>query len=96
METIKVFLRNLVTTSGSKNNLFKRTLLKEYLQIVILDYLYSHPQYSDLVFYGGSCLAHCFGLNRLSEDLDFVDIGKKLIFPGWLIISNFISKRARI
>jgi len=42
METIKVFLRNLATTSGSQNNLFKRTLLKEYLQVVVLDYLYSH------------------------------------------------------
>lgn len=78
METVKIFLRNLVMTSESKNNLFKRTLLKEYLQVIVLDYLYSHPQYSDLVFYGGSCLAHCFGLNRLSEDLDFVDIGKKI------------------
>ena len=77
METIKIFLRNLVMTSGSKNNLFKRTLLKEYLQVIVLDYLYSHPQYSGLIFYGGSCLAHCFGLNRLSEDLDFVDIEKK-------------------
>jgi len=78
METIKIFLRNLVTTSPSTNNLYKRSLLKEYLQVVVLDYLYAHPDYSDLMFYGDSCLAHCFGLNRLSEDLDFVDIRKRI------------------
>ena len=39
----------------------------------MLDYIYSHPVYGKLLFYGGSCLAHCYGLPRLSEDLDFVD-----------------------
>ena len=31
-----------------------------------------------MVFYGGSCLCHCFGLPRLSEDLDFVDLKKEI------------------
>lgn len=78
METLEIYLHNIVTTSGTKNILFKRNLLKEYLQVVVLDYLYSHPEYSELIFYGGSCLSHCFGLNRLSEDLDFIDIKKKI------------------
>ncbi len=78
METLKIYLRNLTETSGAGNILFRRNLLKEYLQVVVLDYLYSHSEYSELVFYGGSCLAHCFGLNRLSEDLDFVDINHKI------------------
>jgi hypothetical protein len=34
--------------------------------------------YSQLLFYGGSALAHCFGLQRLSEDLDFIDETKKV------------------
>jgi hypothetical protein len=39
----------------------------------VLDYIYSAPRYSGLIFYGGSCLAHFFQLPRLSEDLDFID-----------------------
>lgn len=73
METLKPFLKNLISESVSGNDLFKRNLLKEYLQVVVLDFIYAHPFYSQLVFYGGSCLMHCFGLPRLSEDLDFVD-----------------------
>lgn len=78
METIRPVLRNIISESPSKNNMFKRNLLKEYLQIVVLDFIYSHPDYSQLLFYGGSALAHCFDLQRLSEDLDFIDEEKKI------------------
>ena len=77
MNILKPFLKELIAGSAS-SDLFKRNLLKEYLQIVVLDYIYSSPKYSRLVFYGGSCLAHCFGLPRLSEDLDFVDVKKEI------------------
>jgi predicted nucleotidyltransferase component of viral defense system len=78
METLKIFLQNLLAQSNAKNALFRRNLAKEYLQLVTLDFIYAHPQYSQLVLYGGSCLAHCHGLPRLSEDLDFVDLRKKI------------------
>lgn len=78
METIKPVLKNIIEDSPSRNNMFKRNLLKEYLQIVVLDFIYSHPTYSQLLFYGGSALAHCFDLERLSEDLDFIDEKKKI------------------
>jgi len=78
MEDIKLNLRDLVDKSKSENKLFKRNILKEYLQILVLDFIYSNPEYSQMFFYGGSCLAHCFGLNRLSEDLDFVDIKRNV------------------
>ncbi len=74
MEELKPTLKRLLSETPSSKVLFRRNVLKEYLQIVILDYLYSHPAYGKLVFYGGSCLAQCHGLPRLSEDLDFVDI----------------------
>ncbi|MBI3671778.1 nucleotidyl transferase AbiEii/AbiGii toxin family protein, partial [Candidatus Azambacteria bacterium] len=48
------------------------------MQVLVLDYIYSNDKYSGLVFYGGTCLAHCFGLPRLSEDLDFVDTGNNI------------------
>ena len=48
----------------------KRVLLKEFLQVYTLDFLYNHPLYRKLNFYGGSCLHVIYGLNRLSEDID--------------------------
>ena len=78
MLSIKPVLKNLIKEDASKNKTFKRNILKEYLQIIVLDYIYSSPKYNQMVFYGGSCLAHCFGLPRLSEDLDFVDLKKKI------------------
>jgi hypothetical protein len=48
----------------------RRILLKEVLQAIVLDYLYNHPRYRLLNFYGGTCLHVVYGLNRLSEDLD--------------------------
>ncbi|MBU2595486.1 nucleotidyl transferase AbiEii/AbiGii toxin family protein [Patescibacteria group bacterium] len=77
----KIFLKNLISESKSKNKIFLRNSAKEYLQILVLDFIYSNPKYRELIFYGGSCLAHCFGLPRLSEDLDFVDLKKKIILP---------------
>lgn len=77
MEEIKTILKDLLIASPSKNKIFKRNILKECLQILVLDYIYSHKDYSRLIFYGGSCLAHCHNLPRLSEDLDFVDAENK-------------------
>ena len=48
----------------------KRILLKSALQAFTLDFLYNHPVYRGLNFYGGTCLHVVYGLNRLSEDLD--------------------------
>ncbi len=53
----------------------KRILLKEVLQAYVLDFIYNHPRYRRLNFYGGTCLHVVYGLNRLSEDLDFDNSG---------------------
>lgn len=74
MENTLTNLRTIVHESGGNNAAFTKNKLKRYLQILLLDFLYATPPYSDLYFYGGTCLAHCFGLPRLSEDLDFVDM----------------------
>jgi len=78
MELVKPFLIKLLKDSASGDKFFRRNLLKNYLQILVLDFFYSHKDYSQLIFYGGSCLSHCYGLPRLSEDLDFVDVKKKI------------------
>jgi hypothetical protein len=48
----------------------KRVIFKEFLQAYTLDFLYNHPLYRKLNFYGGTCLHVIYGLNRLSEDID--------------------------
>jgi len=58
----------------------KRVILKEFLQANTLDFLYNHPVYRKLNFYGGTCLHMLYGLNRLSEDIDLdnsneIDLG---------------------
>ena len=52
--------------------------LREYIQYLVLNFLYNQKIYKKLVFKGGSCLRICFGLPRLSEDLDF-DYSKQQI-----------------
>ncbi|NTW44741.1 MAG: nucleotidyl transferase AbiEii/AbiGii toxin family protein [Anaerolineaceae bacterium] len=48
----------------------RRVILKEFLQAYTLDFLYNHPIYRKLNFYGGTCLHVIYDLNRLSEDID--------------------------
>jgi hypothetical protein len=68
-------IQNLQNVLTSKDPLLavetQRIILKEVLQAYVLDYLYNHPVYRRLNFYGGTCLHVVYGLNRLSEDLDF-------------------------
>lgn len=78
LDYIKILLQERETASA----VFKRNLVKEYLQVLILSFLYSHEDYRNLIFYGGSSLRHCYGLPRLSEDLDFVDIEKRIDLQG--------------
>lgn len=73
-------LKNIVFKAKQKNlsNLYIRSLLKEYLQVYVLNYIYLNPIYSkQLIFTGGTCLRHCYDLVRLSEDLDF-DMEKEI------------------
>jgi len=71
MATLIQSMQNLLAkTDPSLSNETKRILLKEFLQAYTLDFLYNHPDYRKLNFYGGTCLRLVYGLNRLSEDLD--------------------------
>jgi len=81
MELIKIFLTKLIKDSAFDDKVFRRNLLKNYLQIIFLDFIYSNKKYSQLIFYGGSSLAHCYNMPRFSEDLDFVDLKKEIEIP---------------
>ncbi len=78
MKATKDFVKNLINQHPRRSKIFKRNLIKEYLQVVILDFIYSHSLYNELIFYGGSCLSHCYDLPRLSENLDFIDLKRKI------------------
>jgi len=43
--------------------LYIRSMIKEYLQIIILDYVYTTNEFkSNLIFTGGTCLRHLYGI----------------------------------
>lgn len=49
----------------------RRNAIKEELQYYVLSFIYHHPKYKEWTMYGGSALRICYGLNRMSVDLDF-------------------------
>lgn len=53
------------------NALFDKHILKEYIQLMILDYLSSTPYIRKMAFIGGTNLRLIKGIDRFSEDLDF-------------------------
>lgn len=70
LEQLKTLAEN-----QKKNNIrpgYAISLIKEYLQNIVLEYIYNDNEINNkLVFTGGTCLRFCYGLPRLSEDLDF-------------------------
>jgi predicted nucleotidyltransferase component of viral defense system len=68
-------LKNIVFKSKQKNlsNLYIKSLLKEYLQVYVLNFVYLNPTYGkQLIFTGGTCLRHCYDLSRdFQKILDF-------------------------
>lgn len=67
---MELMQNELAQKEPSVANETKRIILKEFLHAYTLDFLFNHPHYRKLNFYGGTCLHICYGLNRLSEDLD--------------------------
>ncbi len=64
-------IRNYFPTPIRDNQLFDKHILKEYLQLMILDYLSSTPYIQKVVLIGGTNLRLVKGIDRFSEDLDF-------------------------
>ncbi len=64
-------VKRIIEESGNEDTLFLRNLIKEELQNYVLNFIYNNKQYQKLIFTGGTCLKKVYGLNRLSEDLDF-------------------------
>lgn len=57
---------------AEEEGLLRKTILKEALQVLALEHLYSLPESDAITFQGGTCLRLLYGGPRYSEDLDFV------------------------
>lgn len=65
------FIRSFFPLTISKDSRFDRYMLKEYLQLLILDYLSTTPYIKKVSFIGGTNLRLIQGIDRFSEDIDF-------------------------
>ena len=64
-------IRQFFPKQIQENRLFYKYMLKEYIQLQILDYLSTSPFIEKLVFIGGTNLRLVKGIDRFSENLDF-------------------------
>jgi predicted nucleotidyltransferase component of viral defense system len=64
-------IRNYFPIQIRDNSNFDKHILKEYLQLMILDFLSSTPYIRKVAFIGGTNLRLVKGIDRFSEDLDF-------------------------
>lgn len=73
---------------------FKRAILREYLQLKALDFLFGRLSASDLVFIGGTCIHIFHGSDRFSEDLDFDNRG--LTGEQYADLANAVAREFRL
>jgi predicted nucleotidyltransferase component of viral defense system len=87
---------------------FKKNILREYLQYKILDIIYDSQYAARLAFMGGTALRIIHGSTRFSEDLDFDNfnltkeefekiielVEKRLILEGYILESRNVFRGA--
>ena len=66
-----VYIRSFFPPAIARESRFDRYMLKEYLQLLILDHLVTTSYFGKLTFIGGTNLRLVQGIDRFSEDLDF-------------------------
>jgi len=64
-------IRNYFPLEQQENAAFQKYMLKEYLQLLILDFLSTSSYIRKVTFIGGTNLRLTKGIDRFSEDLDF-------------------------
>jgi predicted nucleotidyltransferase component of viral defense system len=67
MDAIRSFYPEPMKSQG----VFQKHILKEYVQLIVLDYLSTTPHVRKLAFIGGMSLRLLKGIDRFSEYLDF-------------------------
>lgn len=64
-------IRNYFPADVRVNASFQKYMLKEFLQLSMLDFLSTTPYTSNIIFIGGTNLRLVKAIDRFSEDLDF-------------------------
>jgi len=64
-------IKNYYPDALSKNIIFHKYILKEYILLMILDYLSTTPFIRKITFIGGTSIRLIKNIDRFSEDLDF-------------------------
>jgi len=64
-------IKNYFPAEIQETPLFRKYMLKEYVQLLILDFLSSSAYIGKIAFIGGTNLRLVKGIDRFSEDLDF-------------------------
>ena len=64
-------IKNFFPLHVRDNATFYKYMLKEYIQLMILDYLSATPYIRKITFIGGTSIRLIKGIDRFSEDLDF-------------------------
>lgn len=64
-------IQNFYPASLCSNAAFRKHMLKEYVQLLVLDYLSTTEHVRTITFIGGTYLRLAKGIDRFSEDLDF-------------------------
>ena len=64
-------IKNYFPPKVRDNAVFYKYMLKEYFQLMLLDYISSTHYIQEIVFIGGTNLRLVKGIDRFSEDIDF-------------------------
>jgi len=64
-------IKNFYPLAWRNNSHLEKYILKEYLQLMILDFLSTSPFIRKVCFIGGTSIRLIKGIDRFSEDLDF-------------------------
>ncbi len=65
------YINSYFPSQIASNAAFQKHILKEYIQLMVLDHLATTPYISKLAFIDGTNLRLIKGIDRFSEDLDF-------------------------
>jgi predicted nucleotidyltransferase component of viral defense system len=87
-------IKNFFPAEIRENVSFQKYLLKEYIQLLILDFLSTTPFIKKLAFIGGTNLRLVRGIDRFSEDLDFdcKDFSKEEFMEMTDAVINFLKR----
>jgi predicted nucleotidyltransferase component of viral defense system len=87
-------IKNFFSAEISENASFQKYMLKEYIQLSILDFLSTTPFIKKIVFIGGTNLRLVKGIDRFSEDLDFdcKDFSKEEFMEMTDAVINFLRR----